>query len=77
MIEEKCDFVPEWKAESEEVQANEEVPFSVTEDRRLVAGVDRFGNDAWETILNEFYFAPNRKPDDLRNRWHQLRRSIY
>lgn len=70
---ERTDFAAEWKPESEDVQAEFEVPFSVTEDRRLVAGVDRFGDDAWETILSEFYFAPNRLPEDLKTRWQQLR----
>lgn len=65
-------FKPTWKAESEEEQADREVPFSVTEDRRLATGVTRFGQDAWETILNDYYFAPIRTPDDLKHRWSQL-----
>jgi hypothetical protein len=69
----EADFVAKWKPESAEVQADREIPFSVTEDRRLVAGVDRFGEDAWETILSEFYFVPSRTPEDLKQRWQEFK----
>ena len=71
---EVTDFEAVWKPEDEEVQADLLAPFSVTEDRRVVAGVDRFGTDAWETILGEYEFAKFRKPEDLRSRWQQIQR---
>lgn len=66
-------FKAVWQPEHEEDQADCEFPFSITEDRRLIAGVDRFGSDAWETIMGEFHFAPMRRPHDLSKRWQQLR----
>lgn len=66
------EFKAGWRPEHEEDQADSEFPFSVTEDRRLIAGVHRFGSDAWETIMSEFHFAPMRRPQHLHQRWQQL-----